>query len=102
MYIMLSTGQQRGKPGLLQSSVGSPVLATFDESGMITLFVKDIFLFLFFVFFLFLGPLPVAYGGSQSRGSIGAVAAGLHHSHSNLGSKPRLRPTPQLMATPDP
>ena len=45
---------------------------------------------------------PVAYGDSQARGRIGAVAAGLHQSHSNAGSKPRLRPTPQLMATPDP
>ena len=45
---------------------------------------------------------PVAYGGSQARGLIGAVAAGLHHSHSNAGSEPRLRPTPPLTATPDP
>ena len=37
---------------------------------------------------------PTAYGGSQSRGLIGAAAAGLHHSHSNLGSKPCLPPTP--------
>ena len=29
-------------------------------------------------------------------------AAGLHHSHSNARSEPRLWPTPQLMATPDP
>ena len=46
--------------------------------------------------------LPVAYGGSQARGQIGGVAAGLCQSHSNLGSKPRLWPTPQLMAMPDP
>ena len=45
---------------------------------------------------------PEAYGGSQARGQIGATAAGLHHSHSNLGSKPHLGPTPQLMATVDP
>ena len=44
----------------------------------------------------------MAYGGSQARGRIGAVAAGLHLSHSNTGSKLHLRPTPQLMATPDP
>ena len=43
-----------------------------------------------------------AYGGSQARGLIGAVAAGLHHSHSNTRSKLHLRPTPQLTATPDP
>ena len=43
-----------------------------------------------------------AYGGSQAMGRIGAVAAGLGHSHSIAGSEPLLRPTPQLMATPDP
>ena len=44
----------------------------------------------------------MAYGGSRARGLIGATADGLCHSHSNAGSEPRLRPTPQLMATPDP
>ena len=43
-----------------------------------------------------------AYGGSQARDQIRAIAAGLHHSHSNVGSEPCLRPAPQLMATPDP
>ena len=33
---------------------------------------------------------PVAYGGSQARGQMGAVAASLYHSQSNLGSKPSL------------
>ena len=32
------------------------------------------------------GAAPAAYGGSQARDRIGAVAAGLHHSHSNTGS----------------
>ena len=45
---------------------------------------------------------PMAYGDSQARGRIGAVATGLHQSHSNAGSEPRLQPTPQLTATPDP
>ena len=44
----------------------------------------------------------MAYGGSQARGLIGAVAAGLHQSHSNARSELHLQPTPQLMATPDP
>ena len=44
----------------------------------------------------------MAYGGSQARGLIGAVAASLRQSHSNVGSEPRLRPTPQLTATLDP
>ena len=30
------------------------------------------------------------------------AAAGLGHSHSNVGSEQHLRPTPQLTATPDP
>ena len=59
-------------------------------------------LFFFFFFFVFSRAAPVAYGGSQARGLIRAVAAGLHHSHSNAESEPHLRPTPQLTATLDP
>ena len=73
---------------------------------------KD-FLFSTFFFFFFLSfvvvvavvaiswAAPAAYGGSQARGLIGAGATGLRQSHSNAGSEPRLRPTPQLTATPD-
>ena len=40
---------------------------------------------LFFFFFLsFSRATPTAYGGSQARGLIRAVAAGLHHSHSKV------------------
>ena len=52
------------------------------------------FLFLFFYFvlfcfvFCFLGPHPD--GGSQARGPVGATAASLYHSHSNVESKPHL------------
>ena len=56
----------------------------------------------FFFFFVFSRAAPTAYGGSQARGLIKAIAAGLHHSHSNARSKPCLQPTPQLMATQDP
>ena len=45
---------------------------------------------------------PLAYGSFQARGLIGAVAAGLHHSHRNSGSESHLRPTLQLTATPGP
>ena len=34
-------------------------------------------------FFCFFRAAPTAYGGSQARGRIRAIAAGLHHSHSN-------------------
>ena len=43
----------------------------------------------------------MAYGGSKARGLIGVVAAGLHQSHSNVGSKLCLQPTLQLTAMPD-
>ena len=56
----------------------------------------------FLIFFFLFRAAPMAYGGSQARGPIRVIAAGLYHSHSNLGSEPPLRPTPQLMAMPDP
>ena len=57
----------------------------------------------FFFFFFLLRAAPVSYGGSQAKGPIGAVATGLRQRHSNARSEqPRLRPTPQLTATPDP
>ena len=55
----------------------------------------------FFFFGLFRAALA-AYEGSQTRGPIRATAAGLHHSHNNIGSEPHLPPTPQLTAMPDP
>ena len=39
------------------------------------------------------------YGSSQARDRIGATAASLHHSHSNLGSELHLQHIPQLTAT---
>ena len=50
------------------------------------LFVVAVFLF---------RAAPLAYGRFQARGQIGAVAANLCHSHSNMGSKLPLRPTSQ-------
>ena len=73
---------------------------------------KCIWFFFFFafsiiiitIFYLFAvsWAFPAAYGGSQARGWIGAVVAGLCQSHSNVGSRPHLQPTPQLRATLDP
>ena len=57
------------------------------------------FFFFFWSFFL-VGLHPWQYGGSQARSLIGAVAAGLCHSHINARSEPHLRPTPQLTETP--
>ena len=60
------------------------------------------FFFFFFFFFVFSTATPVAYRGSQARGLMGAVVAGLHHNHSNERPEPRLQPTPQLMAMANP
>ena len=65
----------------------------------------DNFILINFTVYLFIHLFRAAlaaYGGSQARGLIRAVAASLCQSHSNSGSKPHLRPTPQLRATPDP
>ena len=51
--------------------------------------------------FFFSFRATLAYGSSQARGQIRAVAADLCHRHSNAGSKLHLQPT-QLMAMPDP
>jgi len=48
------------------------------------------FFFFFLVFFAISWAAPAAYGGSQARGRIGAVAASLRQSHSNAGSELRL------------
>ena len=53
----------------------SPLLVTFGTAEMNWLFVCALF-----------RAAPAAYGGSQARGQIGAVAAHLHHSHSSASS----------------
>ena len=70
----------------------------YSELKIITLFL---FIY-FFIYFCLFRAAPAAYGGSQAGGRIEAVAASLRHSHSNAGSEPRLRPTPQLKVMPDP
>ena len=59
---------------------------------------QKVYILIFFFFFM---AAPKAYGGSQAKDWIGAVAAGLRHSHSNASSEPRLRYTPQLTETLD-
>ena len=62
-----------------------------------------VFIYLFiFCLFAFSRAAATDYGGSQARSPIGAAAAGLRNSHSNAGAEPRLQPTPQLTAMPDP
>ena len=54
--------------------------------------------FLFFFFFWQGRGAPVPYESSQARCLIGAAAAGLCHSNSNVGSKTHLQPLLQLRA----
>lgn len=42
------------------------------------------------LFFLLFRVIPSAHGSSKARGQIGAMAAGLHHRHSKVGSEPHL------------
>ena len=65
-------------------------------------FISKSLIFFFFGSFCLFRAAPTAHRGSQARGPIRAVAAGLRHSHSHAGSEPHLQPTPQLTATPDP
>ena len=65
-------------------------------------YLPILFIYLFIGLFAISWAAPKAYGGSQAKGLIGAVATSLRQSHSTAGSKPRLRPTPQLTAMPDP
>ena len=48
----------------------------------ITIFLNvSLFLFYFIFGFCLFRAAPTVYGGTQARGLIGAVAAGLHHNH---------------------
>jgi len=52
--------------------------------------MAEYFVFLLLFSICLLRAVPAAYGSSQARGRIGATAAGLHHSHSNVGSELQL------------
>ena len=62
------------------------ILNSFQIFLLIALFYFIIYLFVFCVF----TATPMAYGGSQTRGRIGDIAADLHHSLSNAGTEPHL------------
>ena len=53
----------------------------------VEIYAKDFFFFFFFCLFVFSMATPVAYGGSQDRGLIRAVATGLCQSQSNARSE---------------
>ena len=83
---------------------------SFSKSVSQYLFCKEVHCVLFYFLFIYLfiyclfvfsRASLAAHGGSQARGQIGAVAAGLRQSHSNVGSEPSLPPPPKLRATPD-
>ena len=59
-------------------------------------------LFCFCLFVLFFRAAPAACGSSQTKGPIGATAAGLRQSHRNVGSESHLQPPSQRTAMLDP
>ena len=63
-------------------------------------FEAYLFLKIFIYLLLLFRVTPMAYGDSQARGPVGAVAPSLRHSHTR--SKPCLWPIPQFTATTDP
>ena len=65
-------------------------LFTVDNLSMIQNHWAQIFLFVCFCLFAFPRATPMACGGSQASSLIGAMAAGLRHSHSNVESEPCL------------
>ena len=79
----------------------------FSLSVSLFLFCREVHLYHILILFIYLfiyclflssRAAPAAYGGSQARGLIGAVATGLRHGQSSVGSEPCLQPWPQLMA----
>ena len=93
-YILISSHLQRSffkkKKGNLYKFQGlGPVISGWPLFSLLY----------FILFFVFSRAIPEACGGSQARGLIRATVAGLHHSHSIVGSELCLWPTPQLTAT---
>ena len=85
----------------LSSTVYSVHLLLQSKIQIISFFLFSFLSFFSFFFFCLFRAAPTAYEDPQARDLSGAVAAGLHQSHSNARSKPPLLLTPQLMATPD-
>ena len=66
--------------------------------GMWKGYIRSFHTSFIFFFFFFFKAAPVAYGSSQDRGWIKAVAASLCHSHSHTRSEPHLQTTPKFAA----
>ena len=83
--VLQVTGCCSGRHGACAAKIGAPVTpsVTLGKLGH------------FFFFGLFRAT-PAAFGSSQARDQIRAVAASLQHSYGNSGSKLLLSPTPQL------
>ena len=92
-----------GPPHASHANFGTPVQKLSFEISKKSKKCENTEISCYFILLIyFFRTTPVAYGSSQVRGRVGAVAASLHHSHSNTGSNMHLQPTPQLMAMPDP
>ena len=68
-------------------------LSTCFRSWFLCSWFLHSFIIIIIIIFSFSRAAPAAYGGSQARSPVGAVAANLRQSHSNAGSKLRLQPT---------
>ena len=78
---------------MVASSIYSCIGFYFNEfiSSLSTFFnLFYLLIYLFWSFLYFSRAALAAYGGSQTRGLIEAVATGLRQSHSNVGSEPSL------------
>ena len=85
----------------MQSYISIWIIVVFFFNLYLYVDSSSLVFFGFFCLFAFSRGAPKAHGGSQTRGLVVTVATSLHQSHSNVGSKPPLQPTPQLTATPD-
>ena len=65
-------------------------------------FIKEGSIIIIIIIIFFFRATYMAYGSTWASGQIGAINASLRHSHSNFISEQCLRPTPKLIATPDP
>ena len=84
------------------SSYVNQTLHSFDFYSRTYFFLMLIIYSFFFVFCLFFRSALTAYEGSQTRGPIGAVTAGLRQSYSNRGIRAAPATYTTAQATPDP